>query len=166
MPSIAKLKQESRKVFKQIATDSNYAYGFFTVHVPAGKLERFPDGGTGYACVMLKRPPKNSKDTSYTASFSFCSPLDAPKTRQLLNKHFKAKSKRIAATRMANMRVKSAVDLTLTKNENTKLPDLFKQALDAACKMQRPDKPNLNMVPSWVTESDKIEYGLNITDNP
>lgn len=157
--SLSEKKQESRRILKQIATNCDYAYGFFTINVPSGKLDKFPDGGLGYVCVMLKRPPKGSTSNSYQAAFSFCSPADAPKKREMLNKHFKAKSKRIAAQRMANVRVKSALDLTLNRFDGVKLPDLFKQALDAARASNKSDK-NQKMVPSWVDAADKIEYGL------
>lgn len=157
--SLTEKKQESRKLLKQIATNPDYAYGFFTINVPAGKLEKLPEGGLGYACVMLKRPPKGSSSNSYSASFSFCSPVDAPKKKEMLNKHFKAKSKRIAAQRMANTRVKSSIDLTLNRTKETKLPDLFKQALDAARVSNKSDK-NQKMVPSWVDVAEEIQYGL------
>lgn len=158
--SLTAKKQAARHQLKQIIGNNDYVYGFFTVNVPARKLEKLPDGGLGYVCVMLKRPPKNSDSNIYQAAFSFCSPADAPKKREMLNKHFKAKSKRIAAQRMVNMRVKSSVDLTLVKNKETKLPDLFRQALDSVKKLSGSNDSLKKMIPSWVEAADKIQYGL------
>lgn len=140
-------------------------YGYFTAKINPGKSTKLPNGGLGYCCVRLDRPPKGSSNNNYRASFSFCSPSDAPKKQQDLNWKFKDLAKKIANDRMDTKRVKCYVEFTFDRTEETTLPDLFRVALDVAKRSERLDK-NRPVVPEWFLAADDVVYGLSpIPDN-
>lgn len=137
---------------------SDVVYGYFKVVVGNSKFQQFPKGGTGYACVRLNLPPKESNSTKYKASFSFCSPADAPKQKHELNRNFRALSRKIADNRMNTTRVKAHVEFDFKRDETTKLPQIMKFALDQCVEASKEN--GKAMAPQWVILSDKIEYGL------
>ncbi len=167
-------KKQVKSTLKRVNENKDIVTGFFTVVVDdefivSVNIDNEYAHETGYVCVMVQRPPKGSDSNQYRASFSFCSPADAaalfydktdlPAT-QVLNKHFRNLSKRIAACRLFTDRVKAHVEFTLNKTPETKIADLFAAALDAAKKTDHPGRSNKKMVPDWVLTAKSIEYGL------
>jgi len=96
--------------------------------------------GTGYICVAMDRPPKDTT-TLHTAAFSFCSPKDS---------FDKAMARKIAEGRLAITR-----HYFVSFNFIGPTKDAMKMALRCASET--------NMLPSWVRkplESGNILFGL------
>ena len=134
--------------------NNDTVYGFFRAKLPNQLATKLDGKDLGYVCVRLDRPPKDSDSTEYKASFSFCSPMDAP---QIPNKHFRALAKKIADSRMNTKRVPASITFNFKKDGN-KLPVIFEHALKIAMETPKPNKPEKKMVPDWVLRSD-LEYG-------
>ena len=126
-------------------------FGYFTATNSKEEPKAFgynPPRAKGYVCVAIKRPPKGSTQTEYTASFSFCSPLDQ------LNKK---KARQISTGRLNSGREGRTVTFTFNRGEKLLFKELFQAALEAG-------KAAGNF-PWWLTDCldenycDVISYG-------
>ena len=101
---------------------------------------------TAYVCVCLERPPRNSDSTDFRASFSFCAPEDwkrfsRPKARQIAN---------------SRMKSNHFTRFEFKRDENTKLPHIFKAALDSLWS-------GFDMIPDWyerAVDTGEIQFGI------
>lgn len=138
--------------------DKNVRYGYFTVDTSKGK---------GYVCVRLQRL-KRISDTApinAEATFSFCSPLDAPKEPSELGKHFKRKARAIADSRAESNRLNQKVDVAYNPSVPSKL--VFDEALRKATQIDSEKKDyngrHYKIAPDWVrnaVKQNKVSFGL------
>lgn len=133
-------------------------YGYYTADLEPNKDNHYPNGGRGYICVRIDLPPINEEGGKVKASFSFCSPIDAPKEHQHLNRHFRALARKIANDRMLTKRVKSYIEFD-RKKENS-LPELFDNALSLIKETKRFDNQKKFMAPEWVRKASEIKKGM------
>lgn len=124
-------------------------------------FQAYTEQGTGYVCVALKRPPKNSvgEDNVYVAGFSFCSPKDA--------RHFNKKRARIIAQSRIEGNSKTCVSLIV--NDQSTLGNIFTDVLELSTRtsIEKQDKDGKIMkykvAPNWLVKSwhnGLVDFGL------
>lgn len=138
--------------------NKNVRYGYFTVDTPKGK---------GYVCVRLQRL-KCFSDTApinAEATFSFCSPMDAPKEPSELGKNFKRKARAIADSRAESNRINQKVEIQFNPSISQSI--LFREILNKATQVdsEKKDKNgrHYKVAPDWVRNAmkqERVSFGL------
>lgn len=153
LAEIAEVRPSTMSRWMAGATDPHHLVKKSAVAAIAAAVADYEgrDAPTGYVCVRLERPPRDSNSTDYKASFSFCAPQDS-------HKFSRPKARKIADSRMTTSRVKSYLDFTYNRNESTKLPDIFKAALNEATV----DKEFSLKVPDWFLDGrpKSVSFGV------
>lgn len=162
-------------------TSEEISFAYFAINVPLKALSSAYDKrgakwpttvdlkkqhqSRGFACVSLKRPPKDSKSDSYVAGISFCSPLDVTDALGRINKK---KARKIAEGRMRCSRPGRSIELNYPRNESFKLTDVHKAILKKALSddfvvIKRGD--SVSYAPRWAKEAINLGEQFEITSN-
>jgi hypothetical protein len=144
--------------------DTTYGYFSLPVTDQYTRGRKVKNGGKGYICIRVDRPPKNTEEYKYVATLSFCSPFDQ------FSKKF---GRSVADRRMDFVRCQKEADqrrrhITVEFAKRPKMVEVFNAVLRKACSIEVKSKTGSTrpLMPRWFTSSttvpgkENISYGL------